>query len=172
MMHNFSHAINCDSENMYSILHMLNDKYKINGKFEFLLEYPELGGCNRWKQSLNPLFDTDDSAQAVGYEGINISWSVTQWGGLVRSSQKSFTVLDGSCGSVNWHYAIGVYKGNSYSNTQCPPLGDCFPGPSSINRVVLLWVRINGNPPEECPTLYKNSMFKISLIGILSLILE
>ena len=46
----------CNSAKKYSILSELNSNMKQkNNKFEFLLEYPELGRINIWQQTNNPL---------------------------------------------------------------------------------------------------------------------
>jgi len=125
-------ALLCDSTYKYSILSKLDDSFKINGKFEFLLEYPSVPGCNRWLQSINPLNNLEGFSQkAEGYEAINISWSGMFWGGLFLSKDPQ-TLLDGSYQEY-WWYSIGAK--NSY-------LSPKFPGPDGTPvHVVFLWIR-------------------------------
>ena len=56
-------ALNNDGEYNYSIISQLSDEYKINDKFEFLLQYPEVGQSIIWKQSKNP---KDESVDQTG----------------------------------------------------------------------------------------------------------
>ena len=44
----------CDKPNLYSIMGEINDRFKIDGKYEFLLEYPSRQGFNRWRQTFSP----------------------------------------------------------------------------------------------------------------------
>jgi len=129
----------CDNARSYSILSNLDESYKFNGKYEFLLEYPAVTGYNRWRQSLNPINDIETNDKtAIGYEAVHIDWTAKFWGGLVRSSS-SYSLLDGSAGTSHWWYAIGVIT-NGYSPN--------FPGPAIEGlsdgtpvQEVYLWVR-------------------------------
>jgi hypothetical protein len=89
-----------------------DDTYKINGKFEFMLTYPEYSSTlyNRWKQTYAPQneFVTETTAgtgTATGYEAVHVDWTGAYWGGLTR--QKSDTTaysptwLSGSVGHNN-----------------------------------------------------------------------
>lgn len=90
----------------YSLLYLLNsDKFKnSDGKYEFLLEYPDdnPGKYNRWKQSSNPCTSTTVS----GYEAIHIDWTSNSRGGLLLNSGNDFTFIKGSTTSA-WFYSIG-----------------------------------------------------------------
>ena len=92
---------------MYSLLYLLNsDKLKnSDGKYEFLLEYPDddPGHYNRWKQSSNPCTSTTVS----GYEAIHIDWTSNSRGGMLLNSGSETTFLKGSTTSA-WFYAIGA----------------------------------------------------------------
>jgi len=142
MFRDFSHALSSDEPNLYSILHKITDSYKINGKFEFLLEYPELSGYNRWKQSYHPINENDDVRPVRGYEAISISWQTEYWGGLTKSSRIGNTLIDGSCGHSYWFYSIGAYQNNEWIIAKCPSTKNCIPGPSGSVREVILWVRV------------------------------
>ena len=121
-----------NSTNKFSILGMINNEYKIENKFEFLLEYPQISGYNHWNQSINPLLDLEvPSQQATGYNPISITWSQSSWGGLVKSMPGSGTIIDGSAGDGMWYYAIGCTH-SSWSSFN-------FPGPDglAVNEVNL-----------------------------------
>ena len=133
---NSEEALNCNTFHKYSILNEINNNFLINNKFEFLLEYPELNGYNRWVQNTNPINQTDSIIP--GYNGIHIDWSGVSWGGLARSSS-IHTLLDGSTNS--WYFAIGAF---TYQ-----PTPDKFPGPVIGTNYLFvsycyLYIRIDG----------------------------
>ena len=132
---NLNETLNCSSTNKYSILSFIDNKFKINNKFEFLLEYPELNGYNRWRQSLHPLENPDISGFVNGYEEISIKWN-GGWVGLVKSYHTSYTLLDGWGGVDGWWYSIGSLVKHVTPNT--------IPGPYKfeINNCSL-WLRID-----------------------------
>ena len=132
----------CNSEYKYSILSELSNKMKqANGKFEFLLEYPDLKIMNWWEQSNNPL-DEEEKGQTYvsGYRSIYIGAPNDNWGGLAKT-----TGSDAVCSLINgtpsmypgsWMFAIGMYQGmtwNGYSN---------LPSNSAATDVVYIWVRM------------------------------
>ena len=139
---------NIQTEDKYSRLGLLDsgDTYKINGKYEFLLEYPidAPGQYNRWRQTNAPqneyIARATAGGQVTGYEAVHIDWTANYWGGLERfqenASAFSTTWLDGSCGHGNWFYAIGAATSH----------GRGIPSYSSTADVVELWIRIpDGN---------------------------
>jgi len=99
---------NCRKQNLYSNLINLKSQYYINGYYEFLLEYPEISGHNRWIQSKNPIDDLEQTGKtATGYSPISISWPGRYWGGLCKSKNAK-TLLDGSTSSSDaWWFSIG-----------------------------------------------------------------
>lgn len=117
---NEAEALHCDTEYKYSILDQLEGFRGNDGKFEFLLEYPQdlPGQYNRWKQTDNPaitqeLFNST-SSPANGYESIHVDWTSNGWGGLLKSIKEAtksrpFTFIDGVTNHGNWYYAIGCY---------------------------------------------------------------
>ena len=136
--HNKQEALNSKSFQKFSILGEINNNFLNNNKFEFLLEYPEIIGYNRWTQVANPILQNDYSE--LGYEGINISWSGEYWGGLALSSVTD-SFLDGSIFHSFWFYSIGCYSGWWSSNK--------FPGPATSSTryavsLCYLWIRIDG----------------------------
>jgi len=138
-------VLSTDQKQKYSILGILNENHKMNGYFEFLLEYPEIPGFNRWKQSINPRSVFDSSEVDIGYVPVNISWTNNSFGGLAKSTYSQQTYIEGSIRHSRWFYAIGAYLTNTYINDICLRK-DCIPG-TDFNyeiKIVKLWVRTNG----------------------------
>ena len=135
----------------YSRLYLLDYLKNVDGKYEFLLEYPDdkPEQYNRWIQNNNPCNEyvtptTTGDGTAEGYTAIHIDWTTYYWGGITRqnaidSTSISPTYLSGSVGHTNWYYAIGC---SSKWNTGIP--GAYF----AVEGRAQLWVRID-NLPEE-----------------------
>ena len=135
---------NTQTTDKYSRLGILDsgDTYKINGKYEFLLQYPidDPGRYNRWKQTNAPQNEfvarSETGGQVTGYEAVHIDWTDNYWGGLERSDTSttsySPTWLDGSVGHDSWFYAIGSSSAYSHGIPSC----------NSTASVVELWIRI------------------------------
>ena len=146
-------TLNSDTPDKFSCLYLLDELKATDGKYEFMLTYPEKhpGQYNRWKQTNNPCNENvpngDGTAYAAGYAAVHIDWTSSYWGGLTRqnASTTAYTpcYLSGSVGHSNWFYAIGA--------TQKHDGG--IPGPSSGVQETELWVRVD--------TLPKNSKFNI-----------
>ena len=136
-------ALHCNSEGKYSILSELNESYKIQGRYEFLLEYPEIGDYNRWLQTNRPFDEVEKGDRYVeGYIPKHIGYSGKGWGGLLKTNinASSFTLINGSpesLGGSNWFYAIGKRTGVMWNDYYR------LPGPiDSEMSFVYLWVRI------------------------------
>ena len=165
---NSEEALNCNTFHKYSILNEINNNFLINNKFEFLLEYPELIGYNRWVQSTNPINQADSTIP--GYNGIHIDWPGLSWGGLARSSS-IYTLLDGNIGLLNWYFAVGSYTYESAPNK--------FPGPV-INTNYLyvsycyLYIRIDGTKFQIQSNYQKNPFpqFKFLIIFFILILLN
>ena len=101
-------------KNKFSLFDKINDSFKIVNEsnihvYEFLLEYPEIDGFNRWQQVLFPS-DPRTRSESIGYNPLNISWTDTNFEGMALSSATSLTFIDGSPKDRNtWHFAIGSY---------------------------------------------------------------
>ena len=128
----------CNQSQKFSILGTLTNNYKINGFFEFLLEYPERNYFVHWRQKKNPIKAESD----VGFVPLHVPCNPSVFNGLGLSSASLPTFLDGNIGSDKWHYAIGSYS--RYVSE------DCFPGPCFYDEnnheigisLVSLYVRI------------------------------
>lgn len=133
----------------YSRLGVLGNYKRSDGKFEFLLRYPNMSTTqyNRWKQTNNPMEEyvtttSTGDGKAAGYTAVHIDWTGSYWGGITRqnsdASVTTNTYLSGSVGHGNWFYAIGCTT----------KWGDGIPAyqEGNINAnwgSVELWVRID-----------------------------
>ena len=154
----------------YSILSLMDNSYKINNnEFEFLLEYPDLKGYNRWYQQSNPLEEYEGNSpgpkSARGYREHTITYNNGYWGGLVRSSDPG-TLLDGS---TYHHYTFYSIGSTYFHNGGIPAYYDVAVLETS------LWVRVskipfNLNNPSCYFSLLSKMSFKILLIIFLTLI--
>ena len=140
---------NVNTDTKYSKLSSLSNYKFSDGKYEFLLRYPNLSATqyNRWKQTNNPCDEfitttTAGDGTATGYTAVHIDWTGLYWGGLTRQNSDVNTITDtylsGSVGHDNWFYALGAtsswgigipayLSGQNYANWGS----------------VELWVRIN-----------------------------
>lgn len=153
------------NKDKYSILDCLEQFKGRDNKFEFLLEYPTdiPGKYNRWKQTDNPAevkeLTDDPDRVANGYEPIHIDWTDQYWGGLLLSPGNS-TLINGSIGHSNWHYAIGslIVWDKNIDNKPA------IPGPNRVNPIyndIHLYVRIdNINNRQQIAKLLKTGIIK------------
>ena len=155
---NLSEPLLSYNADKYSILSTLNYRYKIQGSYEFLLEYPDIVGYNQWTQTSNPLEEqetnSDGSRNAEGYKAISLTWSGNYFGGLVKSTNQ-YSLLDGSTYISDWWYAIGSnydYQGG-------------VPGPN--NKVITksqLWIRVKNSPfMRYCSNKYKTRSLLLNM---------
>ena len=100
----------------YSILSKINEKFKINNVYEFIIEYPELGVYNIWQQEDNPLEIEESVGYSVnGFVEIETNAYDPNWGGLAKTTistlnGKNSSLLDGCPNSDEWYFAIGMYQ--------------------------------------------------------------
>ena len=137
-------ALLINNEYQFSIIGTINSNFKANNYYEYLLEYPELVGYNRWKQKIDLASTTTaQKSSDIGYKGIHIDFNNGSWGGLSRSLSTSKTVFDGSPGIGDEYnsfwYSIGALT-DYYSKNQ-------FPGPPRGENSIgvhkcYLWLRI------------------------------
>ena len=116
---NEEQLMNINEKQRFSILGELNEKYKINDKYEFLLYYPSISKFNWWRQTKlhhNDYEVEGESSHAERYENVSISMTKNHWGGLVRQTlpynsdlcKSECTFIEGSVGIGNYYYAIGL----------------------------------------------------------------
>ena len=131
---------------LYSILKFIPRIQKFDdSKFEFLFEYPEYEGYNRWSQKINPYKIRSVTTQDIGFEDIDLTWSGYLFSGLALSNSPWATLMD-CCVNSSWaHYSIGRLI--SYEEK------DVIPGPKILDenqhqidgfnvREERLWIRI------------------------------
>ena len=156
----FNEARQCYTyeEGKYSLLYLLNNMYRINNKYEFLLEYPKKNLSNHWRQTKNPLKQMRGPRYALGYEEIDVQMNSSEWGGLFNIKSLK-TLLSGSY-DWRWHYAIGVVS-NEYVG--------CIPGPGTNDKIVYLWLMM---PTELKRCMLTNQLtYHSRLISLLWLII-
>ena len=123
----------------FSVLSRVDDSFKIDDYFEYLLIYPEISGYSHWRQTINPIFA--NPKEDNGYQNISFTWENAQkFQGLSISSDKS-TLLDGSPFEDTWYYSIGsVMKSSEFAYA--------IPGPqwkynnSTLQYNVSLYIKI------------------------------
>ena len=152
----------CNETQRFSTLGILTDNFKINGYFEFLIEYPERSSFYRWKQKKNPTKHDSD----VGFVPIHVPSTTYEFNGLALSaSSRDCTFLEGNIGTGSWYFSIGCYG---------PWLSDdWFPGPclqvgnSQVGvSLVKLYVRVRRS--ISCK-IGRKTMFNIFLMIFLLL---
>ena len=154
----YSEALECHETNKFSNLKKLGLKYQINEYFEFLLEYPEKNGYNRWIQRKNPLETSHSNTDSdTGFIPITLTWS-HNFGGLQIHNQTGISFLDCDKTTDNNWYTIATYRHYKTSGY--------FPGPYSIVHIAVLYVRVQ----EAC--YCQKSKIKIQLIHILFILIH
>jgi len=130
-----------DSANIFSRLEDIPQFISTDGKYEFLLRYPDLSKTeyNQWRQIANPLTTVANNSQTaatMGYEAVHIDWSANwNYGMGLSSAYESY--LDCQAGAANWYGAIG----------QSALWENGFPAPDgSSQKFVELWIRIDNTP--------------------------
>ena len=141
----FEEAKRCNKQDKYSALYKISPSHRINGKYEFLLDYES--GFVHWRQSNNPLHETEHGTEAVeGYHLINFSVKNNAgFGGLsltnLSSSYKAngchSTLLNGIQKDANWWYSVGAIHSceTRWNNS-------VIPGAHEEVKYVKLWIRI------------------------------
>ena len=119
----------------FSIFGFITSDFKIDGQYEFLLEYPELSGYNKWKQTEFPT-TVNESFSSNGYDPSTCDCTWSSFKGLSLSNRTQYTFLDASSG---WYYSIGAKRNDPWKN-----ITNTFPGPY-VNYIshVFLWIHIS-----------------------------
>ena len=141
-------------ESRYSILSLLDDNAKCSeGKFEFLLEYPDRGSSFyfRWKQLNNPINEeeTEGMTSAKGFESFYNGTNTKLFGGLVKTSgrteEKTLSFLNGvpsRYGSSNFNFAVGIFAKTYYKNGDSEILYNYPVGDQIGAEQCALWVKL------------------------------
>ena len=102
-----SHKYNTSDPNNDNYMNgnLLNDLFKIDGKYTFRLVWPGSGLQHQiWRQESNPFHEKT----VRGYEGIYIPYTQNYWDGLRFNGRQC--VLSGSSRAGWWWYAIGSFQ--------------------------------------------------------------
>ena len=118
----------------YSVLKKIDDSFKINGVFEFLLKYPNATGQNHWTQTVSPAYANPNTEN--GYAPINVSWTDYFFHGLAISNQ-TYSYIDGSPFHDSWFYSIGKFSCEEYL------AGPTWGTEQKRYYQVFLWMRVN-----------------------------
>ena len=149
-----------NEEDRFSIIAKIDETFKYDSKYEFLLEYPETNEYCIWRQSLSPLKDTKDGNSAEGFEPIRLIPNCLTFGGLQLSSV-SRSLIDGSTNTGLWYYAIGS-DGTQYSPS--------FPCHATFCNESNLYLRVKANR-VSCKQLIKRQITPFTSL-ILFLIID
>ena len=133
---NENEALFSTKKNKFSLFGRINDDFKIDDRYEFIIEYPQTKRFYQWTQTKNPI-------KAKAYEYIGFIPNETGYGdftGLALSNYKRCTLLDGFVNHSYWNIAIGAYR--NWDSDRC------FPGPGGTNasfcyNTVNVYMRIN-----------------------------
>jgi hypothetical protein len=96
----------CAEGDNFSVLGLLSDDMKMDGKFEFKMVWPNRDGRNtqHWRQTSNPV--TSINGGVEGFECLDCAFHANNFGGLEWNTADT-SVLDGSVDYANAFYAIG-----------------------------------------------------------------
>lgn len=156
-------------ENKFSILRLIDEKYHIYDRYEFMIEYPDLG-VNRWLQSNSPLIEENikSGKAAEGFEAVHLKWEKTvdnfsvpeRFHGLGLSESTTNALIDGT--HRGWFFAIGQFNNEFHNGAIAGPFQD-----GSIHEVYL-WMRVQEAEDEFQP----NSSSKSVLLNLLNIIVN
>ena len=116
-------ALYCRSDNKFSLLSKINDKFKINDEyFEFMITYPEYDDYIHFTQTKNPITinETEEGTVVVKRQSAlpnRENFTVLALG------RHNYSLLDSNGKDYGWFYAIGQMKfAEGYNNS--------IPGPN------------------------------------------
>ena len=164
-------ALYSDDPLKFSRLNKIHSKYKINGRYEFLLRYPQ--GAIKWYQTNSPLDEYELSLKDNKVEGFDLidypKGYKNSFGGLARTEREQCgcinTFLKGNQIDYNWWYSIGQYPG-CCNNWQ----GNYTAGPRVESDSSLLYMRIDAKFVQvEFNSFNYIKRFTISLFVLLVL---
>ena len=121
------------NKDTFSLLSRIDDDFKHDDMFEYILEYPEPKSILHWKQDKNPIYLKYNDEYNI--EKLDKTESFGLFYGLTLSKYAS-TFLDGTSIVNLSHYSIGAYTSWPSPNT--------FPGPCSSSGYTIanLYIRI------------------------------
>ena len=146
------------SRNAFSVLKFIDDEFKIDDVFEFILYYEELKTIIHWSQEVS----FHMKVKQTGYRPLHVDDDILYFGGLAVNTIASSSYLDGMPNSDEWWYSIGSRGLSSYNKRSG------FPGPIYTLRtevnVSSLWIRIdNFKLMRKLPFLLRKFSCKCSI---------
>lgn len=136
-------VLNINEKKRFSIIGLINERFRYKGYYEYLLEYPEYKGYIRWKQAIDIASTTStQTSEDIGFKDVHHDFNGFK--GLSRSTVSGATVFDGTPGETGFFYSIGAKCSYINSNQIAGvPLESKYP-----TRITYLWIRIpcNINP--------------------------
>lgn len=155
-----------DSINRFSRLKDIPQFISTEGKYEFLLRYPECSEIlyNRWRQTANPLTTLSferQTAESMGYEPVEIAWSSAwKYGmGFRKANTPDIyygpeSYLDCQVGDPNWYGGIGQ---NTLWNGGFPaPDGNAY-------KCVELYIRVDNTNYNNPASIRKEELIPSKL---------
>ena len=158
--------LHSDNPRLFSRFSDINSKYKIKGKYIFMLQYPV--GVVKWEQKNNPL-DEEESELRTEVEGFVLyehpqNVENNTFGGLAKTKREQCgcinTFLKGHFIDERWWYSVGQKPGcceDWQKNTT--------PGPFIEVDSIHLWIKVN---PHVFNKSCKSSFFGFLYLFILS----
>ena len=161
---NETEALHCTESNIkYSTIDELESSFKIPSinKYEFLMEYPEIGDdyYYQWQQSTNPLEESESQAliNATGFNLIHYPKDeketvISIFRGLVKTTgataRNPLALLNGQpskTGISGWNFGVGIYTGAYYKPQSTSMTMYNIPiGNSNGANSLYLWVKVSG----------------------------
>ena len=154
-------ALLSNDEKRFSIIGLINENFRHNGYYEYLLEYPEVPGYIQWRQSIDIASTTStQTSKDIGF--IKLHADYPGFEGLSRSTEPAATTFDGTPGSYGYWYSVGAKV--DYFGTQFP--GPEYAGQRDGVHYCKLWIRV---PPRYLysPSLKRNTFSKSALVIML-----
>ena len=139
----YSEFLSTDSIDKYSILGFIDDDFKIDNSFEFIMEYPETSKYAHWKQDINPL---EGERNEITCNIIDKTWNEDPTNPFVclhKSERINKTYVEGTEGlssqvKPQYYYSIGLRE--TWYNNHLPAYISS-PTTSNIHEV-FLWLKI------------------------------
>ena len=125
------------SRNKFSVLKYIDDDFKINDVYEFIIYYKELDIIIHWNQT-KTIHELNND---VGYMPIHVDSNIAYFRGLAVNEKSYGSYLDGMPSSGDWWYCIGATQTHSENGRTGMP-GPKIPSKIEVN-VTSLWIRVD-----------------------------
>ena len=116
--------------------------------FEFILEYPEIEGCNHWKQKIFPT--QAQPGEENGFFDMGSTYSNNYWHGLALSSSNEATYIDGSPSDATTSWFFGIGQKSTYNSIYRIPHPDASKTNTTYLSEIRLWIRKPDSLSNKC----------------------